>query len=63
MYVRECMCLPLQSTVQSHLVGIQLQFKSNLLESVEVFKHDMSSFATNYGQVRALLVAPLLELA
>ena len=43
---------PLQSTVQSHLVSLQPQFKTNLLESVEVYKHDLTSFLENYSQVR-----------
>ncbi len=39
------------STVQSHLVSIQPEFKTNLLESVEVFKEDLGSFLTSYNQV------------
>ena len=42
---------PLQSSVQSHLVTLQPQFKTNLLESVDVYKHDLTSFLDNYGQV------------
>ena len=41
----------LQSTVQSHLVAIQPQFKTNLLESVEVYKHDLTSFSSSYSEV------------
>ena len=37
--------------VQSHLVGIQQDFKKDLLESVEVFKEDLGSFLSNYDQV------------
>ena len=40
-----------QSSVQSHLVTIQPQFKTNLLESVEVYKHDLTAFSSSYNEV------------
>lgn len=52
--------------VQSHLVAIQLDFKKDLLESVEIYKQDMDSFITHYNQVclhntRSLILSPLLH--
>lgn len=41
----------LQSQIQSQLISIQPQFKANLLESVEVFKQDLTSFTTSYSEV------------
>ncbi len=39
------------SSVQSHLVSIQTEFKTRLKDSVEVFKKDMSTFVTSYSEV------------
>ena len=39
-------------TVQSHLVSIQHQFKTNLHESVEKFEGDLGSFFSHYQQVQ-----------
>ena len=47
MFMINCM----QSSVQSHLVTIQPQFKTNLLESVEVYKHDLTAFSSSYNEV------------
>ena len=43
--------IPFHSSMQSHLVSLQPQFKTNLLESVDVYKHDLTSFLDNYSQV------------
>jgi len=43
--------IPFQNSVQSHLVSLQPQFKTNLLESVDVYKHDLTSFLDNYSQM------------
>ena len=39
------------SAVQSHLVSIQSTFKTQLQESVEVFKNDLSTFFDSYTKV------------
>ena len=49
--VNDIVTLILQSSVQSHLVAIQPQFKTNLLESVEVYKHDLVTFSSSYTEV------------
>ena len=41
----------LQNVVQSHLVEIQPQFKTNLMESVQTYKHNLASFFESYGLV------------
>ena len=41
------------STVQSHLISIQPKFKTNLMESLQVFKKDLDSFLDSYKQVHA----------
>lgn len=38
-------------TVQSHLVSIQLDFKKDLLESVQIYKQDLEAFLGHYNQV------------
>ena len=49
-------CFFAQSSSQSHLVSIQSQFKTNLLESVEVYKHDLSAFSSSYSEVHAIIM-------
>ena len=41
-------------SVQSHLVTIQQEFKTNLQESVQKFQGDLSSFLTQYQVVNSL---------
>lgn len=40
-----------QVSVQDELVQVQPKFKSNLLESVEVFREDVMNFAEAYEMV------------
>ena len=40
-----------QGQIQCHLIGIQPQFKANLLESVEAFHHDLATFSDSYSEV------------
>lgn len=46
--------------MQSHLVSIQPQFKTSLLESVTVYRHDLCSFFTSYTDVSLGLLCSLL---
>ena len=41
----------MKSAVQSNLVSIQVEFKANLLESLETYKTSLSGFSDNYQQV------------
>ena len=38
--------------MHEELIKIQPQFKSNLVEAVEVFKQDLGAFHANYTNVR-----------
>ena len=40
-----------QNVVQSHLVSIQPEFKTNLMESVQTYKQTLVSFLESYGSV------------
>ena len=43
------------SSVQSHLVSIQTDFKTRLKDSVEVFKKDLGGFLSTYTEVEATM--------
>lgn len=45
-----------QTRIQDELVQVQPKFKSNLLESVAVFREDVSNFETSYETVTVILI-------